>query len=174
MADQIATEEDFLLALDDIEKQADKLTLTVVRYLFGALILQSELDEVEHLREYYCLLKKSQEHYCTAVSLTVYVLNVGSHEYLQQLWDYEKAVTLYETDVSLPRFVLRELLSNIAKELTIDEVSGLVSRFSNLQLHKVTDKIQDEFSRMLQVLTLAEQTELVRPEQKEGPHLTIS
>jgi len=175
MAGQIISEGDFVSALDSIEIQADRLDLAHVQYLFGAVLPQSNIDRAEHMRDYYHLLKHS-EHCSTALSLTVYVLRVVGLQGpgYEQLLEYEKAETRYESDVSLPRFILRELLANIAKELSYKQASELVDYFAKLELNMHPDRLNVanfEFARLLEVFTLAEEEELLKPEVKELPKL---
>ena len=90
---------------------------------------------------------------------------------------YEKHEKLYESDVSLPRFILRELLANIAKKLRKEQTSDLVDHFARLELNlnpdgpSLPNSPNDEFAKLLQVFTLAEQRELLKPEVKELPTL---
>ena len=178
MAAQITSEIDFICALDSIEKQASTLDVAHVRYLFGAVIRQIKLDAAEHLRDCYYGLKESPEHYSVALSLTIYALSfAGCQEYMQQLSDYEKTETCYETDVSIPRFILRELLANTAKELSDKDASDLVSHFAKLELHEHPDQFRradqshTEFASVLQVFIRAEQAELLKPGESELPKL---
>ena len=176
MAAQITSEVDFIHALDNIEKQADNLDLAHVRYLFGAVIPQVKLDAAEHLRDCYYCLKESPEHYSVALSLTIYAISfAGCQQYMQQLLDYEKAETCYETEVSIPRFILRELLANIAKELSKDDAVDLVSHFAKLELHEHPDRFrladQSQFASVLQMFVRAEQAELLKPRERELPKL---
>ena len=176
MAAQITSEIDFIRALDNIEKQADNLDLTHVRYLFGAVIPQVKLDAAKHLCDCYYCLKESPEHYSVALSLTIYALSfAGCQQYMQQLSDYEKAESCYETEVSIPRFILRELLANIAKELRKDDANDLVSHFAKLELHEHPDRFrladQSQFASVLQMFVRAEQAELLKPRERELPKL---
>lgn len=175
MAGQIVSEAEFVRALDNLEKQADRLDSAHFRYLLGAVLPQSKVGRAEHMRDYYHLLKHS-EHCSTALSLTVYVLRVVGLQGpgYERLLEYEKAETRYESDVSLPRFILRELLANIAKELSDKQASELVDYFAKLELNMHPDRLNVanfEFAKLLQVFTLAEEEELLKPEVKELPKL---
>ena len=178
MAGQIVSEADFVRALDSIEREADWLDLAHVRYLFGAVLPQSKVDRAEHLRTYYHDLKHS-EHFSTALSLTVRALNIPGLQGQKHGWllKYEEAEKLYESDVSLPRFIFRELLANIAKELSDEQASDLVDCFARLELHLNPDgpylpnSPNVGFAKLLKVFIRAEQEELLKPEVKELPTL---
>ena len=88
---------------------ASHKSLAHVRYLYGALLPASKVQDDSSIPELYYLLKEQQEHHDTALSLSVSILqNGGSPDKVRQLEEIAENQDHFVMEKFLPQLTLRK------------------------------------------------------------------
>ena len=162
---QVMTAECYRL-LESIQKLVSHKSLAHVRYLYGALLPASKVQEDSSIPELYYLLKEQQEHHDTALSLSVSILqHGGSHDKVRQLEQIAKDRSVATIERALPLLSLRKLLANIASKLEETQCETLVGSLARMKLDEQPVRFASShnsyFESLLAVFVRMEQQQLL-------------
>ena len=162
---QVMTAECYRL-LESIQKLVSRKSLAHVRYLYGALLPASKVQDDSSIPELYYLLREQQEHHDTALSLSVSILqNGGSPDKVRQLEQLAKDRSVATIERALPLLSLRKLLANIASKLEETQCETLVESLAHMKLGEQPVRFASShnsyFESLLAVFVRMEQQQLL-------------
>ena len=169
------SEEEVKAYLKQIQDAASDRQLAVANFLFRGLL--PDKDNPTKLVEWYTWLRQSQDHYQTALSLVTIVVEEAcpNKDKLDLIRDYMTASKKYETEKSIPEFVLRRMLCTVLNELRDGQIEELIEEMTTWHLKVHRDRFRqesgDSYVHALKMLESMQEKGLLKAGDRKLPKL---